>query len=118
MRVLGIETSCDETGVALYDTRRGLLAEALHSQVAVHRAYGGVVPEVASRRHLELVLPVIREALGDAGATLDDLTHVAVTPGAAAGQAGKVTSLSRTSGTPPQTRFRRASARAFARAAD
>ena len=59
MRVLGIETSCDETGVAVYDTARGLLADALHSQVAMHEAYGGVVPELASRDHVRRILPLI-----------------------------------------------------------
>ena len=58
MRVLGIETSCDETGVAVYDTERGLLAHALHSQVAMHQDYGGVVPELASRDHVRRVVPL------------------------------------------------------------
>ena len=66
MRVLGIETSCDETGVALYDTERGLLADALHSQVALHEAYGGVVPELASRDHVRRVLPLTRDVLARA----------------------------------------------------
>ena len=57
MRVLGIETSCDETGIALYDDARGLLAQALHSQIAMHERYGGVVPELASRDHVRRVLP-------------------------------------------------------------
>ena len=57
MVVLGIETSCDETGVALYDNRKGLLAHALHSQVAMHADYGGVVPELASRDHIRRLLP-------------------------------------------------------------
>ena len=56
MLVLGIESSCDETGVALYDTRRGLLAHALHSQIDMHAAYGGVVPELASRDHIRRII--------------------------------------------------------------
>ncbi|HWC46802.1 MAG TPA: tRNA (adenosine(37)-N6)-threonylcarbamoyltransferase complex transferase subunit TsaD, partial [Casimicrobiaceae bacterium] len=60
MLVIGIETSCDETGVALYDTERGLVADALHSQVALHAAYGGVVPELASRDHVRRVLPLLK----------------------------------------------------------
>ena len=79
--ILGIETSCDETAAALVTAEGELRANVVASQADLHARYGGVVPEVASRRHLELVLPVIREALGDAGATLDDLTHVAVTQG-------------------------------------
>ena len=63
MRVLGIETSCDETGVAVYDSDRGLLAHALYSQVAVHAEYGGVVPELASRDHVRKLLPLISQVL-------------------------------------------------------
>ena len=59
MRVLGIETSCDETGVAVYDSDRGLLAHVLYSQVALHADYGGVVPELASRDHIRRVLPLV-----------------------------------------------------------
>ena len=59
MRVLGIETSCDETGIALYDSEKGLLAHALHSQVAMHSQYGGVVPELASRDHIRRIIPLI-----------------------------------------------------------
>jgi len=82
MLVLGIETSCDETGVALYDgTQRRLLAHAVHSQVAMHEAYGGVVPELASRRHLEVIVPVVEKALKDAGVGLGDLDGIAVTQG-------------------------------------
>ena len=66
MKVLGIETSCDETGLAIYDTDRGLLAHALHSQVALHEAYGGVVPELASRDHIRRVLPLAERVLGQA----------------------------------------------------
>ncbi|EHQ52327.1 O-sialoglycoprotein endopeptidase [Ectothiorhodospira sp. PHS-1] len=79
--VLGIETSCDETGVAVYDTRRGLLAHALHSQVALHAEYGGVVPELASRDHVRRVLPLVRQVMGEAGVSGDDLDGVAFTAG-------------------------------------
>ncbi|MCT7004739.1 tRNA (adenosine(37)-N6)-threonylcarbamoyltransferase complex transferase subunit TsaD, partial [Salmonella enterica subsp. enterica serovar Carrau] len=67
MLVLGLETSCDETGVALYDSERGLLADALFSQIDLHRAYGGVVPELASRDHVKRMLPLIRQVLDEAG---------------------------------------------------
>jgi len=78
--VLGIETSCDETGVGLV---RGhtLLADALATSIAEHERFGGVVPEIASRRHLELVLPVVEQALREAGARLEDIDEVAVTQG-------------------------------------
>ncbi|HYF59527.1 MAG TPA: tRNA (adenosine(37)-N6)-threonylcarbamoyltransferase complex transferase subunit TsaD [Burkholderiaceae bacterium] len=81
MITLGIETSCDETGVALYDTGRGLLAQALHSQVAMHERYGGVVPELASRDHVRRVLPLARRVLGEAGLALGALDAVAYTEG-------------------------------------
>lgn len=81
MLVLGIETSCDETGIALYDTGRGLLAHALHSQVALHADYGGVVPELASRDHIRRVLPLTRDVLREAGATLAGVDAVAYTAG-------------------------------------
>jgi len=81
MRVLGIETSCDETGVALYDTAEGLLAHALHSQVAMHEAYGGVVPELASRDHIRRVLPLTDSVLGQANCSLADLDGIAYTQG-------------------------------------
>ncbi|MGE5170121.1 MAG: tRNA (adenosine(37)-N6)-threonylcarbamoyltransferase complex transferase subunit TsaD [Rudaea sp.] len=81
MRVLGIETSCDETGVALYDTERGLVADALHSQVALHRDFGGVVPELASRDHVRRVLPLAVDVLRRAGITLGDLDAIAYTKG-------------------------------------
>jgi N6-L-threonylcarbamoyladenine synthase len=81
MRVLGIETSCDETGVAVYDTDGGLLAHALHSQVTMHQAYGGVVPELASRDHVRRVVPLVQEVLGRAGLTLCDLSGIAYTQG-------------------------------------
>jgi len=81
MRVLGIETSCDETGIAVYDTARGLIAHALHSQVAMHEAYGGVVPELASRDHIQRVVPLAQRVLAEAGATLADLDGIAYTQG-------------------------------------
>jgi hypothetical protein len=81
MRVLGIETSCDETGVALYDTERGLVADTLHSQVALHRAFGGVVPELASRDHIQRVLPLIERVLADGGLSLDAIDAIAFTQG-------------------------------------
>src|SRR6059036_171083 len=79
--ILGLETSCDETAAALVTGDGHILANVVSSQADLHARYGGVVPEVASRRHLELVVPVIREALGDAGIGLDDVTKVAVTCG-------------------------------------
>ena len=81
MKVLGIETSCDETGVAVYDTTRGLLAHALHSQVSLHAAYGGVVPEIASRDHLRRLLPLIRRVLADAGIDRPDAIAYTAGPG-------------------------------------
>jgi N6-L-threonylcarbamoyladenine synthase len=81
MRVLGIETSCDETGVALYDTGRGLVADALHSQVAMHRAFGGVVPELASRDHVERVLPLLQQVLDAAAIGIVDVDAIAYTQG-------------------------------------
>jgi tRNA N6-adenosine threonylcarbamoyltransferase len=80
MRVLGIESSCDETAVAVYDDARGLLAHRLYSQVAMHQAYGGVVPELASRDHVRRLLPLVREALAaaDTGqAAIDGLAYTA-----------------------------------------
>jgi N6-L-threonylcarbamoyladenine synthase len=79
--ILGIETSCDETAAALVTEEGVIRANVVSSQAELHARYGGVVPEVASRRHLELVAPVVREALGEAGATLDDVETVAVTQG-------------------------------------
>jgi N6-L-threonylcarbamoyladenine synthase len=79
--ILGLETSCDETAAALITRDGAILANVVSSQAELHARYGGVVPEVASRRHLELVTPVIREALGDAGTELGDVELVAVTTG-------------------------------------
>ena len=81
MNVLGIETSCDETGIALYDTERGLLAHALHSQIALHADYGGVVPELASRDHVRKVLPLVHEVLDQAGVVLQAIDGIAYTAG-------------------------------------
>jgi N6-L-threonylcarbamoyladenine synthase len=81
MLVLGLETSCDETGVALYDSERGLLADALFSQIDLHRAYGGVVPELASRDHVKRMLPLIRQVLEEAGRTARDIDAIAYTAG-------------------------------------
>jgi N6-L-threonylcarbamoyladenine synthase len=81
MLVLGLETSCDETGVALYDSERGLLADALFSQIDLHRAYGGVVPELASRDHVKRMLPLIRQVMTDAGTVATDIDAIAYTAG-------------------------------------
>ncbi|MDQ3260351.1 MAG: tRNA (adenosine(37)-N6)-threonylcarbamoyltransferase complex transferase subunit TsaD, partial [Pseudomonadota bacterium] len=81
MLVLGIETSCDETGIALYHTERGLLGHALHTQVAMHADYGGVVPELASRDHIRHVLPLTERVLRGANCRLGDLNAVAYTQG-------------------------------------
>ena len=81
MRVLGIETSCDETGVALFDGEQGLLAHALYSQAPIHAEYGGVVPEIASRDHVRMLLPLIDQCLADARCHRDELGGVAYTSG-------------------------------------
>ncbi len=81
MLILGIETSCDETGLALYDRAAGLIAHALHSQVDMHRAYGGVVPELASRDHIRRVLPLLDDCLCQAGRTKHEIDAIAVTVG-------------------------------------
>ncbi len=81
MLILGIETSCDETGIALYHSERGLLAHALHTQMAMHEEYGGVVPELASRDHIRRVLPRIRWVRREDGAALTDIDAVAYTQG-------------------------------------
>lgn len=87
MLVLGIESSCDETGVALYDLERGLLAHHLHTQMAMHAEYGGVVPELASRDHIRRVIPLTEACLADAGKTLRDLDAIAYTQGPGLGGA-------------------------------
>ena len=81
MRILGIETSCDETGIAIYDEDNGILAHRLYSQIAVHADYGGVVPELASRDHVRKTIPLIKEVLSEAGMTPKDLDGVAYTAG-------------------------------------
>jgi len=81
MNVLGIETSCDETGVALYSTTRGLLAHALHSQVDLHAVYGGVVPEIASRDHIRMLLPLIQQVMTEAGVEKPDAIAYTAGPG-------------------------------------
>src|ERR1039457_3180700 len=81
MRVIGIESSCDETAVAVYDADRGLLSHRLHSQVAMHQAYGGIVPELASRDHVRRLLPLVREALADAASGRESIDGVAYTAG-------------------------------------
>lgn len=80
-RILGIETSCDETGVAIYDSEQGLLAERLFSQIALHKVYGGVIPELASRDHVAKLLPLIDEVLNDANLCLSDLSAISFTEG-------------------------------------
>ncbi len=81
MLVLGIETSCDETGIALFDTQRGLLSHALYSQIAMHSEYGGVVPELASRDHIRRVLPLIKQTLLAAKCQLQEINAIAYTQG-------------------------------------
>jgi len=78
---LGIESSCDETGVALYSSQRGLIAHALHSQVDLHAAYGGVVPEIASRDHVRMLLPLIQKVMDEAGITKPDAIAYTAGPG-------------------------------------
>ncbi|GAB3378614.1 tRNA (adenosine(37)-N6)-threonylcarbamoyltransferase complex transferase subunit TsaD [Spongiibacter taiwanensis] len=81
MRVLGLETSCDETGVAIFDSDAGLLAHALYSQVALHAEFGGVVPELASRDHVRKMLPLVRQVFDEAGLSAADIDAVAFTQG-------------------------------------
>ena len=81
MIVLGVESSCDETGLALYDTERGLLAHALHSQVAMHEEYGGVVPELASRDHVRRAIPLLKETLARAAIPMSAIDAIAYTQG-------------------------------------
>ena len=80
-RVLGIETSCDETGVAVYDADRGLLAHRLYSQIALHESFGGVVPELASRDHIRKLSPLVKEVLAAADSSPEDIDAVAYTQG-------------------------------------
>ncbi len=81
MRVLGIETSCDETGVAVYDSERGLFEHLVHSQAALHEVYGGVVPELASRDHVRRLIPMVRAVMRQAGVSGADIDGVAYTAG-------------------------------------
>ena len=81
MRILGIETSCDETGIAVYDGEKGLLAHEIYSQIALHNQYGGVVPELASRDHIQKTLPLIEQTLLEAGITKKQLDGIAYTAG-------------------------------------
>ncbi len=81
MRILGIESSCDETGVAVYDDECGLVAHALHTQIAMHAEYGGVVPELASRDHIKRVVPLVRQVTAQAGMQLKDYAAIAYTAG-------------------------------------
>ena len=81
MRILGIESSCDETGVAVYDDKLGLVAHALHTQIPMHAQYGGVVPELASRDHIKRVVPLVRLVMEKASMQLKDLDAVAYTAG-------------------------------------
>lgn len=81
MLVLGLETSCDETGVALYDSQKGLLADALFSQIDLHRVYGGVVPELASRDHIKRLIPLLTQVIQEAGCKKADIDAIAYTAG-------------------------------------
>jgi len=81
MRVLGIETSCDETGIAIYDSEQGLLGDALYSQVEMHARYGGVIPELASRDHIRKTLPMIQQLMDEKGITADSIDGIAYTAG-------------------------------------
>jgi len=81
MKVLGIETSCDETGIALYDEQKGLLAEALYSQIDLHAEYGGVVPELASRDHVRRIIPLIQQVMETAQCQADEIDGIAYTAG-------------------------------------
>ena len=81
MRILGLESSCDETGITLFDSEKGLLADALYSQIAIHAEYGGVVPELASRDHIRKTLPLVSQVFAEAGVTAKDLDGVAYTAG-------------------------------------
>ena len=81
MKILGIETSCDETGVAIFDEEKGLIANQLYSQIEMHADYGGVVPELASRDHIRKTLPLIDAALKEANLTAKDIDGIAYTAG-------------------------------------
>ena len=79
--ILAIESSCDETAAAVVKNGREVLSNVINTQIAIHTEYGGVVPEIASRKHIENINPVIRKALEDAGVTLDDIDAIGVTYG-------------------------------------
>ena len=81
MIILGIDTSCDDTSLAIIDDRRNILAQVVSSQVDLHKAFGGVVPEIASRKHVELIDSLFEETLGSAGITPADLDLISVTNG-------------------------------------
>ena len=81
MIVLGVESSCDETGLALYDTQQGLRAHALYSQVTMHEEYGGVVPELASRDHIRRTIPLLEQVLAESGVVRSDIDAIAYTQG-------------------------------------
>ncbi|MFT6529935.1 MAG: N6-L-threonylcarbamoyladenine synthase [Psychrosphaera sp.] len=81
MLILGIESSCDETGIALFDTNRGLLAHEIYSQIDVHADYGGVVPELASRDHVRKTIPLIKQVMADANVSKDEINGIAYTSG-------------------------------------
>ena len=81
VKVLGIESSCDETGVALHDTERGLLGHAVHTQVAMHEEYGGVVPELASRDHIRRLIPLLERVLAESKCARRDIDAIAYTAG-------------------------------------
>src|SRR4051812_46011143 len=81
MRILGIESSCDETAAAVVEDSSNILSSVISSQMAMHARYGGVVPELASREHLRAIVPVVRLALEQSGTRLEDLTAIAVTEG-------------------------------------
>ena len=81
MKVLGIESACEETGVALIDSKKGLLAHAIHTQIDMHRAYGGVVPELASRDHIRRAIALTNQVLNEAGVAKEQLDAIAVTEG-------------------------------------
>src|SRR5690606_13056701 len=77
--ILGIETSCDETAAAIFDPEKGIVASALFSQIALHKEYGGVVPEIASRSHIEKINAIVTETLAAAHMSLDDITTIGIT---------------------------------------
>ena len=81
MRIIGIETSCDETGIAIYDHKDGLIANAIHSQINTHAEYGGVVPELASRDHIQKLIPLLKESLNTANVNKDSINGIAYTKG-------------------------------------